>query len=168
MNLNVTYAIHMHGKSYYYHCYKHMSNTIVFGFQVYALAFPYNGFASNVHRSTKIALILLMVMIVAVFISILSFVLLMVRAATREVYLCSALIKQMEATQQAERKSMNKSLAFARASHDIRAALAGITGLIEMSYEEACPGSELEINLHQMDDCAKDLVGKFTESTIIY
>ncbi|KAG8647108.1 histidine kinase CKI1 [Manihot esculenta] len=125
---------------------------------VYALAFPYNGFASNVHRSTKIALILLMVMIAAVFISILSFVLLMVRAATREIYLCSALIKQMEATQQAERKSMNKSLAFARASHDIRAALAGITGLIEMSYEEACPGSELEINLHQMDDCAKDLV----------
>ncbi|KAJ9187865.1 hypothetical protein P3X46_003280 [Hevea brasiliensis] len=126
---------------------------------VYALAFPYNGFVSNVRRSTKVALILLMVMIAAVFISILSFVLLMVRAATREIHLCSALIKQMEATQQAERKSMNKSLAFARASHDIRAALAGITGLIEISYEEVRPGSELETNLRQMDDCAKDLVG---------
>ncbi|XP_037496265.1 histidine kinase CKI1 [Jatropha curcas] len=126
---------------------------------VYALAFPYYGLMAAVHRSTKIALILLMVMIVAVFISILSFVLLMVRAATREIHLCSALIKQMEATQQAERKSMNKSLIFASASHDIRAALAGITGLIQISYEEVSPGSDLEMNLQQMDDCAKDLVG---------
>ncbi|KDP36574.1 hypothetical protein JCGZ_08341 [Jatropha curcas] len=65
----------------------------------------------------------------------------------------------MEATQQAERKSMNKSLAFAGASHDIRAALAGITGLIQISYEEVSPGSDLKMNLQQMDGCAKDLVG---------
>ncbi|KAF2304773.1 hypothetical protein GH714_037920 [Hevea brasiliensis] len=64
----------------------------------------------------------------------------MVRAATRDIHLCSALIKQIEITQQAERKSINKSLAFARASHDIRAALAGITGLIEISYDEVSPG----------------------------
>ncbi|KAJ9171733.1 hypothetical protein P3X46_015052 [Hevea brasiliensis] len=126
---------------------------------VYALAFPYYGFVSNVSRNTKVALILLMVMIAAVFISILSFVLLMVRPATRDIRLCSALIKQIETTQQAERKSINKSLAFARASHDIRAALAGITGLIEISYEEVSPGSELQTNLLQMDDCAKDPVG---------
>ncbi|CAK7348414.1 unnamed protein product [Dovyalis caffra] len=66
---------------------------------------------------------------------------------------------QMEATQQAERKSMNKSLAFASASHDIRAALAGITGLIEICYAEVRAGSELDTNLRQMDGCTKDLVG---------
>ncbi|XP_002515291.2 histidine kinase CKI1 [Ricinus communis] len=125
---------------------------------VYALAFPHHGVVSTVDRSTKVALILLLVMVVAVFISIFSFVVLMVRAATREIHLSSALIRQMEATQQAERKSMNKSLAFASASHDIRAALAGITGLIEISYGEVSP-YELQTNLHQMDDCAKDLVG---------
>ncbi|KAH0992173.1 hypothetical protein GBA52_003656 [Prunus armeniaca] len=61
----------------------------------------------------------------------------MLSAGKREMLLCATLIKQMEATQQAERKSMRKSLAFASASHDVRAALAGITGLIEISYEEA-------------------------------
>jgi len=99
-------------------------------------------------------------MIAAIFISIVSFILLVVRAAGREIHLCSALIKQMEATQQAERKSMNKSLAFTSATHDIRAALAGITGLIEICYAEVRAGSELDTNLRQMDDCTKDLVGK--------
>uniref|UniRef100_A0A2K1XUE8 histidine kinase n=1 Tax=Populus trichocarpa TaxID=3694 RepID=A0A2K1XUE8_POPTR len=126
---------------------------------VYALAFPYNGLASSVNRSTKISLILFIIMIAAIFISIISFILLVVRSARREMHLCSTLIKQMEATQQAERKSMNKSLAFATASHDIRAALAGITGLIEICYAEVRAGSELDTNLRQMDGCTKDLVG---------
>jgi len=124
------------------------------------LVFPYNGLASSVNRSIKISLILFIILIAAIFISIVSFVLLVVRAARREIHLCSALIKQMEATQQAERKSMNKSLAFATASHDIRAALACITGLIEICYAEVRAGSELDTNLRQMDGCTKDLVGK--------
>jgi len=128
--------------------------------QVYALAFPCNGLASSVNRSIKISLVLFIIMIAAIFISIVSFILLVVRAAGREIHLCSALIKQMEATQQAERKSMNKSLAFTSATHDIRAALAGITGLIEICYAEVRAGSELDTNLRQMDDCTKDLVGK--------
>ncbi|XP_011041373.1 PREDICTED: histidine kinase CKI1 [Populus euphratica] len=126
---------------------------------VYALAFPYNGLTSSVNRSTKISLILFIIMIAAIFVSIVSFILLVVRSAKREMHLCSALIKQMEATQQAERKSMNKSLAFASASHDIRAALAGITGLIEICYAEVRAGSELDTNLRQMDSCTNDLVG---------
>nr|POE50111.1 histidine kinase cki1 [Quercus suber] len=52
----------------------------------------------------------------------------------------------MEATQQAERKSMNKSLAFASASHDVHASLAVLTGLIELCYEEATSSSKLETN----------------------
>ncbi|KAJ6343742.1 hypothetical protein OIU76_005482 [Salix suchowensis] len=126
---------------------------------VYALAFPYNGLASSVNRSVKISLILLIIMIAGIFISIVSFILLVVRTARREMHLCSALIKQMEATQQAERKSMNKSLVFASASHDIRAALAGITGLIEICRAEVRAGSELDTYLRQMDGCTKDLVG---------
>ncbi|KAJ6675000.1 TWO-COMPONENT HISTIDINE KINASE [Salix viminalis] len=126
---------------------------------VYALAFPYNGLASSVNRSVKISLILLIIMIAGIFISIVSFILLVVGTARREMHLCSALIKQMEATQQAERKSMNKSLAFASASHDIRAALAGITGLIEICRAEVRAGSELDTYLRQMDGCTKDLVG---------
>ncbi|KAJ6873359.1 hypothetical protein NC651_032283 [Populus alba x Populus x berolinensis] len=126
---------------------------------VYALAFPYNGLARSVNKSIKISLILFIIMIAAIFVSIVTFILLVVRSARREMHLCSALIKQMEATQQAERKSMNKSLAFASASHDIRAALAGITGLIEICYAEVLAGSELDTNLRQMDGCTKDLVG---------
>lgn len=74
-------------------------------------------------------------------------------------HLCAALINQMEATQQAERKSMNKSLAFASANHDVRASLAAFTGLIEICYDEVAPGSKLETNLMQMEDCSKDLLG---------
>lgn len=94
-------------------------------------------------------------------VSISSFVFVVLRAAKREMHLCAALIKQMEATQQAERKSMNKSQAFASASHDIRASLAGLIGLIEICYDEVAPGSDLATNLRQMDTCANDLLGNF-------
>ncbi|KAK9201958.1 hypothetical protein WN944_017167 [Citrus x changshan-huyou] len=126
---------------------------------VYSLAMPRKGLVSLVHRTSKRALILLIVMTAGVLISMLTFVFKSARAARKEMHLCASLIKQMEATQQAERKSMNKSLAFANASHDIRAALAGITGLIELCYVEAGPGSELETNLRQMNVCANDLLG---------
>ncbi|KAF5732396.1 histidine kinase CKI1 [Tripterygium wilfordii] len=143
-------------KSYDVYC----SKLEIAGIQtVYGLVFPQDRLVSVVHKETKTALVLLIVMTVAMAIYVLSFVILMVRAAKREMHLCSALIKQMEATQQAERKSMNKSLAFASATHDIRAALAGLTGLIELSYLQVGPGSELDTNLKQMEGCAKDLVG---------
>ncbi|KAL5560994.1 hypothetical protein UlMin_030741 [Ulmus minor] len=109
---------------------------------VNVLAFPQRTrLNSFFHKYDKLALILLILIIVLT------------------MQLCSALIKQMEATEQAERKSMNKSLAFASASHDIRAALAGITGLIEICNEEAALLPELYINnLRQMDACTKDLL----------
>ncbi|XP_012840505.1 PREDICTED: histidine kinase CKI1-like [Erythranthe guttata] len=78
-------------------------------------------------------------------------------------HLCGALISQMEATQQSERKSMNKSLAFARASHDIRASLAGINVLIEICRIEVSKRdplrSEIPANLLQMESCTRDLLG---------
>ncbi|XP_059650720.1 histidine kinase CKI1-like [Cornus florida] len=102
---------------------------------------------------------LFLIIIGTMVISIVPFMFLIVRAARREMHLCAALIRQMESTQQAERKSMNKSLAFASASHDVRASLAGITGLIEICREEVAPLSEFETNLMQMEVCINDLLG---------
>ncbi|KAL8503955.1 hypothetical protein ACS0TY_022620 [Phlomoides rotata] len=87
------------------------------------------------------------------------FVCLIIKAARREMYLCGALINQMEATQQSERKSMNKSLAFASASHDIRASLAGICGLIEICRNEVTKRVHLLTSLMQMEACTRDLLG---------
>lgn len=129
-------------------------------FQVYVLGVPQTGVVSFVNKSRKQGLVLLSVMIVMILISILSFVLLNAIVGRREMHLCASLIKQMEATQQAERKSMNKSVAVASASHDVRASLAGLIGLIEMSHQEVLAGSELDTNLKQMGACTKDLLGK--------
>lgn len=132
------------------------------------MAFPQKGLVSLVHKNRKVSLVLLIVIITTMVVSFLSFGFIFVRAAKREMHLCAALIKQMEATQQAERKSMNKSLAFASASHDVRASLAGLTGLIEMCFDEAAPGSELETNLRQMNTCAKDLLGKLKTNPSLF
>ena len=142
---------------------KHMTVLQVLLFAVAVLAVPQNGLVSFVFNSKKKGLTLLSVMIVVIFIAIFSFLFINARGARREMHLCASLIKQMEATQQAERKSMNKSLAFASASHDIRGALAGITGLIEICRAEVRAGSELDTYLRQMDGCTKDLVGKLMD-----
>lgn len=99
-----------------------------------------------------------MVMALVIFLS--NFVLTHIKGTKREVHLCASLIKQMEATQQAERKSMNKSSALANASHDIRAPLAGITGLVELCYHQANPGSHLRLNLARMSTYTEDLLCK--------
>ncbi|KAL7582188.1 hypothetical protein Lser_V15G41521 [Lactuca serriola] len=71
----------------------------------------------------------------------------------------AALIKQKGATQEAERKSMNQNVAFVTASHDIRASLAGIAGLLEMSINEVDQRSELAKNLKLVQICSGDLYG---------
>ncbi|KAL6523199.1 hypothetical protein OROGR_016802 [Orobanche gracilis] len=131
---------------------------------VYVLAVPENEFLRVIHKNVRLASVLLVVVIGAAVIAICSVVYLTLVAAKREMYLCGALINQMEATRQSERKSMNKSLAFARSSHDIRASLAGITGLIEMCRNEVVSKkdplrSEMLPNLQQMEACTGDLLG---------
>ncbi|KAK6119743.1 hypothetical protein DH2020_046513 [Rehmannia glutinosa] len=132
---------------------------------VYVLALPQNKISSLIHKNIRLAFVLLILMIGAMVITICSFVYLIVLAAKREMYLCGALINQMEATQQSERKSMNKSLAFASASHDIRASLAGITGLIEICRNEVSKKdpsrSAMLTNLQQTEACTRDLLGWF-------
>ncbi|KAK3020583.1 hypothetical protein RJ639_046933 [Escallonia herrerae] len=121
------------GTKYVVYC----SPLVIVGVEsVYVLAVPHKGLESLIHKNIKLAFVLLIVMIAAVVISIFAFMFSTVRAARREMHLCAALIKQMEVSQQAERKSMNKSIAFASASHDVRASLAGLTGLIEMCHDE--------------------------------
>ncbi|KAK4418058.1 Histidine kinase CKI1 [Sesamum alatum] len=130
---------------------------------VYVLALPHNGLSSLIHKNIRLAFVLLILMIGAMVITTCTFVYQIVASARREMYLCGALINQMEATQQSERKSMNKSLAFATASHDVRASLAGITGLIEICRNEVSKReplqSELLTNLLQMEACTRDLLG---------
>ncbi|KAL6177058.1 hypothetical protein ACLB2K_053690 [Fragaria x ananassa] len=129
------------------------------------------------HCSSSLILVFLMIATMAVFIFSYSFIMLTV--AKREMHRYTTLIEQREKTEQAERKSMRKSDAFAKASHDIRAALAGIISWINFCKEDihdaldlhATDGrstrhSEIETvltkiysNLKRLDVHAEDLLG---------
>ncbi|KAI3749178.1 hypothetical protein L2E82_19785 [Cichorium intybus] len=126
---------------------------------VCVLALPYDGVQTTMHKNVVFVVLLILVIYVTVAISIFNSVVSMMRAARKEMCLRAALIKQKEATQQAERKGKNQSLAFVTASHDIRASLAGIAGLLEMSINEVDGGSELEKNLRLVQTCSEDLYG---------
>ena len=128
-------------------------------FQDYAFVVPKSGLMEFVNQRSKLALIVLVSFIGIMVVFIIIFLSIIFGATMRVVYLHAKNFKQMEATEQAERKSMNKTNAFNTASHDIRASLAGMTGLIQICYDEVAPGSDLETNLRQLDDCAKDLLG---------
>ncbi|KAM7470023.1 hypothetical protein LguiA_008206 [Lonicera macranthoides] len=126
------FYVNIRGVDHIFYC----STVEIAGVQtVYTLAYRSNGIEAQVHKNSKLELILLGVMHLIIIVSLCIFIALIVRAAKREIYLCTALIKQMESTHQAERKSMNKSLAFASASHDVRNSMTTITGLIELCHE---------------------------------
>lgn len=126
---------------------------------MYVLATPRNGFVGFDHSYMKRGLALLIITMILIIVAVFSFLFINARAIRREMHLCASLIKQKEATHQAEQKNMKKSLAFASASHDVRTSLAGITALIEMSSNLVNPGSDLAKNLIQMEDCCKYLLG---------
>ncbi|KAL6219237.1 hypothetical protein ACLB2K_012443 [Fragaria x ananassa] len=105
------------------------------------------------------AIVLLILMIVTMAVFLFSYFFLMLGAAKREIQLCTKLIKQDEATRQAETKSMKKSEAITSASHDVRNALACMTELIRISCDEVSQGSEIKDYLTQMDACTKHLLG---------
>ncbi|CAD6212750.1 unnamed protein product [Miscanthus lutarioriparius] len=81
------------------------------------------------------------------------------RSMAREASLRANLVRQNDALRQAERKSLNKTNAFAGASHDIRSALAVITGLVDVSRVEAQTNPQMMHNLEQMDVCTNKLLG---------
>lgn len=104
--------------------------------------------------------IILPVGVMALF--ILTLFLIMYRAVRREKELHAQILKLKEDTEEGERKRKNTILAYANASHDVRAALAAITGLIDLCLNQVSPfQSTLEINLRQAQTCAKDLLGNY-------
>ncbi|CAM6098136.1 unnamed protein product [Calypogeia fissa] len=86
------------------------------------------------------------------------FIVLLTRGISSEMRLRAALIRQLEATKQAENKSSHKSIMFASMSHDLRTPLAAILGLIDLCLCDAMESSELESNLSQMKSCATNLL----------
>ncbi|XP_060960968.1 histidine kinase CKI1 [Cannabis sativa] len=157
-------VINIQGASYNFYCSSldligvQSVSTVLFD-QVYVLALPQSGLIKFIHKHIKGQLILLISIMVLTIFLIFYFVLKNFRDAIVENYLRATLIKQMEATKLAQKKNEDQNLAFARASHDIRAPLAGISGLIDFSYKEVAPGSDLETNLRHIDKCTDDLIG---------
>ncbi|KAK4780414.1 hypothetical protein SAY87_016520 [Trapa incisa] len=115
--------------------------------------------ACLIHGESR-AVVLVMALCMAILLTaMVSLICLVLREKVREMRLCSRLIEQKEATQQAERKSMRKSKAFVEASHNIRTSLACLTALVDNSYSAAASAPELQKNLQQMEKCVNDLLG---------
>ncbi|RZC48654.1 hypothetical protein C5167_017080, partial [Papaver somniferum] len=125
---------------------------------VSVLAFPRNGLLRPVSQNNPVSFWLMVFTVVSMFLSPLFFLVLICRGAKREMILHATLIKQMEATQQAERRSMNKTMAFASASHDIRGSIATIIGLADLCLADISPRSSLKNNLSQMKASSLDLL----------
>ncbi|XP_028547440.1 probable histidine kinase 2 isoform X3 [Dendrobium catenatum] len=132
---------------------------IFFFLQVIVVAFPGKNFMLLLQKmKVTVVLLLSFFILIAIIGSCISSKLFR-RLQRQKTYTLANLIKQKEATQQAERKSMNKSIAFASASHDMRASLAGITGLLRLCHDDVPPDSDVARNLVQMDQCASKLLG---------
>ncbi|XVE89569.1 hypothetical protein DITRI_Ditri20bG0006600 [Diplodiscus trichospermus] len=140
--------------------YKFYCSTIeIAGVQsVYVLAYPRHELIGLIQKNSKQSLLLLVLMFVVIVVALGVFIFFSIRAAKREMFLCAALVKQMNATQQAERKSMFKTQTYLRANHDIRSSLAAITTLLDLCHDDANPHSELAANLAQIKTCTKDLL----------
>ncbi|KAF9600097.1 hypothetical protein IFM89_002570 [Coptis chinensis] len=126
---------------------------------VSVVVYPHKGLVGVVQRHSKTAVVLLILLLISLVITAFSFIYLITRYFRREMFLCASLIKHMETTQQAERKSVNKSLAFASATHDLRSSLAALDGIITLCIAEVIPNSEIHMNLEQMRTFTADLVG---------
>ncbi|OMP10949.1 hypothetical protein COLO4_04147 [Corchorus olitorius] len=144
------------GVKYKFYC----SSIEIAGVQsVYVLAYPRDGLVGIVGSNSKLSSMLIKLMFISIVVALAIFIFFSIRAAKREMFLCAAFVKQMNATQQAERKSMFKTQTYLRANHDIRSSLAAITTLLDLCHDDANPHSELAANLAQIKTCTKDLLG---------
>lgn len=124
------------------------------------LAYPKHGLLSLIQKNSRLSAMLHAFMFISILVALGMSIFFSIRAAKREMCLCAALVKQMNATQQAERKSMFKTQSYLRANHDIRSALAAITTLLDLCHDDTNPNSELAANLAQTKTCTKDLLGE--------
>ncbi|KAJ8529604.1 hypothetical protein K7X08_036439 [Anisodus acutangulus] len=124
---------------------------------VYTVAFNAQGMGSNVHKHNKQAYLLLVLMFVILVVVLCAIIIIVFKHARREMFLCVALIKQMELTNQAEKKSITKSLAFAGASREIRNGFGNITCRIDNCLDDASP--ELAKNLKLIKEETMGLLG---------
>ncbi|EHA8590061.1 putative histidine kinase 2 [Cocos nucifera] len=144
------------GSTYKYGC----AELDMYGIRVVAVvALAYKKSITLVQNIKIVILQLESLMILGVIIGSYIVLLLFRRSQVHETLLRASLIKQKEKIQQEERKSMNKSLAFASASHDVRNNLAAITGLVELCRTDAPQDSELDRNLEKANSCASKLLG---------
>ncbi|GMI79384.1 CYTOKININ-INDEPENDENT 1 [Hibiscus trionum] len=143
------------GNKYTFYC----STIQIAGVQsVYVLAYPRRGLVGFIEKNSKLSLMLLVLMFICILVSFGIFIFFSIRAAKREMFLCAAFVKQMNATQQAERKSMFKTQTYSRANHDIRSSLAAITTFLDHCHVGVNPNNELAANLAQIKTCTKDLL----------
>ncbi|KAK9161722.1 hypothetical protein Syun_008063 [Stephania yunnanensis] len=144
------------GTNYMIHC---ASIEIAGVKSVSEVVVPQKGLARLIAKHSKIVLTLLVLILTlgALYTTFVTF--LFIRTTRIKMYLQAALVRQFNIAQEAERKSVNKSIAFASASHDVRSSLAALDGLITLCALEADPNSELYTNLDQMRELASDLLG---------
>lgn len=118
---------------------------------------------NHIKYANRLSLTLLILLFVIVVIALSIYVILILREAKREMILWVARLKQLECTQQAESKSMNKSMAFAKATHDIRNSLTAIADLLDLCHKDkdVGPTSELAGKITQIKTCTMDLIGQF-------
>lgn len=120
---------------------------------------PLEGPGRSLHKHFSKSYQYLFATIGLIFFFIVVFVVLFVGALQRVIQLRAALMKQMDATAQEERKGIKKSTNYANASHEVRASLAGITGVIDICLTQVDRGSDLEENIMHMKICSEDLLG---------
>ncbi|KAK9136709.1 hypothetical protein Sjap_007303 [Stephania japonica] len=120
---------------------------------------PQKGLGRLIAKHSKAVLTLLVLILTfgALYSTFITF--LFIRTTKIKMYLQAALVRQFEIAQEVERKSVNKSLAFAGASHDVRSSLAALDGLITLCATDIHTSSELYTNLNQMKELASDLLG---------
>ncbi|KAG6500944.1 hypothetical protein ZIOFF_040806 [Zingiber officinale] len=123
------------------------------------VSFPCEGGVSLLKKTRTIVVILVLLIILGMVLRSYVLLHLLHRSQLQEGLLQAKLIKLKGAIQQAERKNMNKSLAFANTSHDIRTSLAGITGLVGICLADAPRVSELHSNMQQINTCVTKLLG---------
>ncbi|KAL1833431.1 hypothetical protein ACET3Z_003082 [Daucus carota] len=126
---------------------------------VLVLAMQVQGPETSMHKNFNESHRYLIGTICAILIFTTVSVVFVVTASQRVSKLRAALEEQVAATAQEERKGNRRSSCYAEASHDVRASLAGIIGMVDICLTQVEPGSSLEGYIQGIQTCSQDLLG---------